>query len=430
MAPAFSNPPRIVRKLPTTTTQLQLNPTLGASVALVGSSLVGLQVDRWVPSGGILGTLLVAAGCSNTGLVPSVHPLYDACWTWVLPASLALLLLAYRPPPNKNVTSSSSISSCIRRVAGPFGMASIGSLLGCWISYQCALQLNWFGSKEYAKAAAGCLAASYVGGSVNLFATAKLIGAHPNLLGSMATADLLAMAIYFSILSATLEWKWLRSKFRGNQDNNLVETPLPDDNRILTSDETTTTMGSKLLASVPLLGVTWVIVLLANMVDTFMSQWIPGMACAFIAVVAPLLNSLVNQRTWWTPFPQVASPLGDFLFLTFFASIGMGANLQSALQLGPACLLFSVLALSIHLMVAILGSLPLSVELEDVWIASNAAIGGPATAAAFCSRMRKDPAKLRGRTLAATVWGVVGYAIGTSLGVTMYRLLGGGTMSL
>jgi uncharacterized membrane protein len=157
-----------------------------------------------------MGTLLVADGCSNTNLVPLVHPLYDACWTWVLPASLALLLLVYQPPPNKNVTSSSSISSCIRRMTGPFGMASIGLLLGCWISYQCALQLNWFGSKEYAKTATWCLVVSYVRGSVNLFATAKVIGAHPNLLGSMATADLLAMAIYFSILLATLEWnKWL-----------------------------------------------------------------------------------------------------------------------------------------------------------------------------------------------------------------------------
>ena len=68
----------------------------------------------------------------------------------------------------------------------------------------------------------------------------------------------------------------------------------------------------------------------------------------------------------------------------------------------------------------------LSLDLEDVWIASNAAIGGPVTAAAFCSRMKKrDPYKLQGRTIAATVWGVVGYAIGTFLGVLAYRTVGG-----
>lgn len=69
------------------------------------------------------------------------------------------------------------------------------------------------------------------------------------------------------------------------------------------------------------------------------------------------------------------------------------------------------------------GSAP-SLDLEDVWIASNAAIGGPATAAAFCGRMKnRDPNKLQGRTISATVWGVVGYAIGTIVGVNMYRMV-------
>ena len=53
----------------------------------------------------------------------------------------------------------------------------------------------------------------------------------------------------------------------------------------------------------------------------------------------------------------------------------------------------------------------------------NAAIGGPATAAAFCGQMRPDLGKLQGRTISATVWGVVGYAIGTIVGVSMmYRI--------
>lgn len=379
-ASAFSSPPTTVPKLrstKTTTKLLQLNPSVAASVALVGSSLVGISVDRWVPSAGILGTLLVATAASNTGIIPSVHPLYDICWTWVLPASLALLLSAYRPTttfnnkdPSAVSTSSSSIASCIRRVAGPFAWSCIGSLLGCWISYHVALQQKWFGCTEYAKAAAGCLAASYVGGSVNFFATAKIIGAHPSLLGSLATADLFVMAIYFSFLSSTLECKWLRSKF--SRDSNQVSSSekavsFGDTSSQQNDDSTRIKITSIFLASVPLLGVTWLIVLLANKVDAFLCQWIPGTACAVIAILAALFNSLVNQRQWWAPFRSASSFWGEFLFLMFFASIGIGANLQSILQLGPTSLLFSVLALSIHLMVTILGSLPLHVELEDVW---------------------------------------------------------------
>jgi uncharacterized membrane protein len=69
------------------------------------------------------------------------------------------------------------------------------------------------------------------------------------------------------------------------------------------------------------------------------------------------------------------------------------------------------------------------VGLEEAWIASNAAIGGPATAAAYvmnCMKGRsvRDDRLLQGRTIAATVWGVVGYAVGTVLGVAMYNWTG------
>ena len=50
-------------------------------------------------------------------------------------------------------------------------------------------------------------------------------------------------------------------------------------------------------------------------------------------------------------------------------------------------------------------------QLRHVLVASNAAIGGPATAAAFAGQQKT------GLTLAATLWGVVGYGVGTNLGI-------------
>jgi uncharacterized membrane protein len=362
--------------------------------------------------------------------------------------------------PKKDQTPT-PIALSIRRVAGPFAMASLGSLVGCWISYQCAVQWNWLAPASSARVATGCLAASYIGGSVNFFAAAKLLQAPADLLSSMAAADLLAMALYFSILDWTLEWKWLKSKFHQETPSlasssvsvsSEEEEETQQERPHITSSELlpTTSLRSQCLASVPLLGLTWAIVRLANGVEGVLGRWVPGVACAVIALVAPLVNSWASKTSrvvWWGPMADAASVLADVSFLTFFASIGMGANLlQSTLQMGPACLLFSLVALLVHLLVAVIGSSLLfsasksggggggvGVELEDVWIASNAAIGGPATAAAFCNRMRKNStsnaANLRGRTLAATVWGVVGYAIGTTLGVTLYRAIGGTILS-
>lgn len=501
------------RKTTDTNTQLFLHPTAGASLAIVGSSLFGMQISRIVPSGGILATLISAAIFGNvcTQWIPNKHPLYDLCFSLFLPGSLTLLLLAYRPPRNdidtdpdhcsnksnvnidyhkkSNYTTTTtttmddpnSISACVRRIAMPFLITSLASLLGCWLSYRCALTFRWFQefasngavvvgvekAREFARITTGCMSASYVGGSVNFMSTARIVGAPTDLMGSLVTADLFTMAIYFSFLSSSLDWEWLVSKFNpvpvqttGAAEQKIVDRKDKTNEKLgqwnnlesargeveaeVEIDETSTSiLNSFYLTSVPLLVSTFFIVQLANRVEDVVGRFIPGSACAFIAFVAPLLNSLVQAKNFWKPFSTAANIWSDFFFLSFFASIGVAANLSSALSMGPACILFSIISLTVHVVGTVSGCLlwkkvmsmffsgrkrhksnsAPSLELEDIWIASNAAIGGPATAAAFCSRMKRDPNKLQGRTISATVWGVVGYAIGTIVGVNMYRMV-------
>jgi uncharacterized membrane protein len=443
--------------------KLFVHPTVGASTALVGSSLIGMQISRRIPSGGILGTLISAALAGNifSQWIPSTHILYDTCFALFLPASLTLLLLSYQPPTLKERNNSdgvearttnkqleNSIAACILRVAAPFVIASLASLTGCWLSYRMATFFYWFGGNvERARMATACLAASYVGGSVNCMATARLVGIQADLLGSLVTADLLTMAVYFSFLSSSLDWPWLRAKFHPSkcETNSGADVftsiemsatrTINDSEGDLTLQDNHHTVASlsSILASIPLLLGTFVMVQLSNRVEDVLGRnLLPGTACAVLSAIAPLLNSMVNQRDWWKPFSVAATLWSDFFFLSFFASIGVCANLSSALSMGPACVLFSANALIVHVLVTVVGCLwwkrllhpnASSIQLEDVWIASNAAIGGPATAATFCSRMKRDPGKLQGRTISATVWGVVGYAIGTFLGVGMYRIV-------
>mmetsp|Transcript_24517 Transcript_24517/g.24783 ORF Transcript_24517/g.24783 Transcript_24517/m.24783 type:complete len:571 (+) Transcript_24517:89-1801(+) len=505
-----SNRLRIRSTAPSTTaTQLSLlHPTAGASLALIGSSLCGMQISRFIPSGGILGTLVSAAffgNCLTHWGIPNKHPLYDLCFTLFLPSSLTLLLLAYMPPTAKyidandhsNATTSAtdgdidsrgksnilatnthnSISTCIRRIAMPFLITSLASLLGCWLSYRCALVFRWFQfpaigvsstsarasavgkikAKELARITTGCMSASYVGGSVNFMSTARLIGAPADLLGSLVTADLFTMAIYFSFLSSSLDWEWLVSKFSFSTMTMTATTTttkeIKKEEEFLKSSENkpnlrftkkntssssspTSELNHLCLASIPLLLTTFLIVQMANRVEDIVGRFVPGTTCALIAIVTPILNSFVQDKTFWRPFSRVATLWSDFFFFSFFASIGVAANLSSTLSMGPTCLLFSTIALMVHVVGTVFGCLFWkrcmvmlghggTLDLEDVWIASNAAIGGPATAAAFCGRMKKrDPDKLRGRTISATVWGVVGYAIGTIVGVNMYRMVG------
>lgn len=248
-----------------------------------------------------------------------------------------------------------------------------------------------------------------------------------------------------------------------------------------TTSASTVSMGKEdnknVAVVLQLLGITTMIVAFANTVESWFNRWIPGTACGFIAILTPFVRSTltrlrrystrrrnptttdgttrddVSSSTTSSSSSSYARKMAEGCLLLFFASIGMGVDLKASLFLmGPECVLISTSALILHLIVTVIGThffLPCQswkITLEDVWIASNAAIGGPATAAAFVTRLltnkndcdntngpgRKpamtdnddDPTILvQGRTMAATVWGIVGYAIGTMIGVGLYRRL-------
>ena len=128
-------------------------------------------------------------------------------------------------------------------------------------------------------------------------------------------------------------------------------------------------------------------------------------------------------------------------FYLLFSAVGTSANLGRSMRGGPSALAFAFVALIVHSITVILGSwglLRLTTGIqqlrpgwEEVLTASNAAIGGPSTAAAFAVGLVPSEDGSDGKSLhrsalviGATVWGVVGYAIGTSCGVTIARFLG------
>jgi uncharacterized membrane protein len=254
--------------------------------------------------------------------------------------------------------------------------------------------------------AAACLMASFVGGSVNLLATADWLRVPSRIVTSLATADLAVMGVYFALLSMLLNSKTL-NRFFG-------DSPAPERSDEVASNSTP--MSQNVLSSVQASILAYGVTRLARWAEGQMSSVVPGLACAVICLVTPLIKQLFRGSSFAT------KSLSEFTFLLVFAAIGMTANLQTVLQNAPAYLVYSLVAVMIHLGVVLGGSKVLKllfpqVRLSEALVASNAAIGGPATAASFCNQAGGH------LTTAATVWGVVGYGLGTTLGVTAYRML-------
>ena len=430
--------------------------TWPAATGLIASSLVGIVSERTIlpPNSGILGTLVASAIMSNLGWVPATHVVYDLCWSLVLPVSLSFLML--QKPPQTGMNSNANAD--IPQVGLAFLVASLASFLGCTFSFfLCRLYPTlWFNPAD-AAIAAGCLCASYIGGSINFFATARLLLVQSSssslhstqhmtaLLSSMAAADLLVMALYLAWLSTALQARGLL-RFFGEEKMTLNVTSTGQDP--VANDELSTSRWSKTSAAVLVTLLAGSMAVVANAIERLLSPIVPGTACAVIAVLGAVWKRSIAQlslrrrfvvETWYN-MQHAAQYMASLSFQLFFAAVGMTANVGSALQTtGTSSLMFSMTAIITHILVTIgacrllnaLLSLLLTsassggdahtratvgtLKLRHVLVASNAAIGGPATAAAFAGQQKTD------LTVAATVWGVVGYGVGTNIGILASR---------
>ncbi len=446
------------KQIQTTSTCLPMisSSTIAAASCLGLSTSIGYHFESNVVT---LATASILSNFVMSGIVPTTHILYDACWTRFLPMSLAFTLL--KPQRKTSPTSSSSSSSSdtnmnydnnnnmfatskvketMKRVGLAFGVASVGSILGCIASFYLLPKSSSLSSSILA----GCLCASFIGGTVNFFSTARFFcptGSSHNemtsLLTSMATADVLIMALYFTLLSfVSRSTKLTKLFFTDKLRNDQSDTQKNSNNeRVVTTIELETDKKNSSLINSAVSGfkailLSGVLVDLASRMETFVTRWtrLPGTACAIIAFGATFFRR-------WTKTDdsteKVYSTLSDLGLHLLFAAIGATANIKTAtLQHGPYTLAFGTLALGIHIVFTFFGSFLLNewrscqLTLEQIVIASNAAIGGPATAAAFASNIKAckedDQSAL---VLAATFWGVTGYAMGTTIGVLLTKML-------
>jgi Protein of unknown function (DUF819) len=463
------------------------------------STLLGAKADRSrgaVAGSGILVTLvsasLFSALLGRTTAGKCLGTLRDVGWEVLLPSSLVFLLLSLGQESEMSQSNDSaaldlssgkstvgdpifSPSVAIQRLALPFVVACVGSVAGCAASFfvsrqwwmlspsssgRSAAAMRMLMPPADAAVAASCLAASFVGGSVNFFATAAIVvgpRATPHaraLVSSMASVDLVVMAVYFASLGSMLQSKTLKRWFGEDPEvhaesppasspsaagqrslDGAKRVPIVDRNRMQRwkSNGVGIVLASALALHV---------VRLARFVERLLAPIVPGTACAFIAIAIPALQrfSITKRAAIWTNMQRVSRPLATYSFLWLFATIGMSVDIAETLREGPACLAFSIAALLGHMGVTLLGcwllgwqqrhrrgltgetgGIKSAIRLEEALIASNAAIGGPATAAAFCGQLPDSNRRKAGLTVAATAYGVVGYGIGTTIGVTMFR---------
>jgi len=188
----------------------------------------------------------------------------------------------------------------------------------------------------------------------------------------------------------------------------------------------------------------WSIIALSEMFEE--RSGTPGGGIAVISTMSFIASKVLSffyQVDSRAEVRNVTKQLSDICYYMVLSVIGVSMNIGQLAFYGwwSSCssLMFALVPLLVHFLVLLIGSmgmmhiLPnLKFGIDQIAAASNAAICGPFTAAALVAKLSSGDSKnnrgsldtkLKGLALAATFWGVVGYAIATNIGVAVCKAL-------
>jgi uncharacterized membrane protein len=376
-------------------------------------SIILEQRYNWAAkiSGAIIG-LIGAIILSNTGVIPTASPVYDAVWIFIIPLAIPLLLFHVN---FKKIWQESG------RLLILFLISSVGTVAGVIISF--------FLLKDHIRVLdkiGAMLSASYVGGGVNFAAMAAKFEAPGEMVSSAVVADNLMMAIYFIVLMMIPAMGFFRRRFNAPHVEKVESGRMREEGKTLAESfwERKDISLKDIALSV---GTAFLLVMVSFKIAEFLDGLIPsGEETSFFI---NLLNGLFGDKYLMLTtltflalalFPKYfesingSQEIGTFLIYLFFVVIGIPASIPLIVQNAPLLLVFVFIIVVVNLAVSLTAGKLLKYDLEEILLASNANVGGPTTAAAMA--IAKGWKDLIGPIL---VVGTLGYIIGNYIGTTL-----------
>jgi len=342
---------------------------------------------RW---GARLSGAVIAIGVtfvlSNLRVIPVEAPAYSMVWSYIVPLAIPLLLFQ------------ADLKRIIKE-AGPtlvaFAAGAVGTVIGTIVAFS-TIPLG-----EESWKLAGIFCSTYVGGSMNFVATAEALGLRSgDMLTAGFAADNLVMALYFLLLFALPNSRWLQRFFptrRVGPEIGTMQISVSSDDR------------PELKGMAAALAVAAILCWAGFSCEHLLK--LQGSGILFLTAMAVLLATLFPT---WVGKLRGAADLGNLLMHVFFAVIGASANIAAVLRVGPMLFVFAAVILSIHLLVILFAGKLFRLDLAEIVIASNANMGGPTTAAAMAVARR-----WQALLIPAILCGTLGYAVATFIGVAV-----------
>lgn len=354
---------------------------------------------KWFgPISGVLMVILVMALIVSIGIVPSASdpkievPVYQFVFNYVVPLAIPLLLF------NADIKRIIQESG---RLLGLFLIGSFGVVLGALL----ASFIVPIGTETYK--VTGTFIGTYTGGSVNFMAVASTLDfLQSPLFPATIAVDNVFTNLYIAFLFFMPTVAWLKRRFSSTSPaEDLILEPIQPDEAI-----------HPLLESIAM-------VMAVSGIICGIGFWLAPVIGGWLTTDIPLDLLIISLITlifanifpnWFSRFEQIAYDVGLWLMYIFLGVIGAASNLREMFTATPSILIFAAITLFVHLVTILIGGKMLGATLEEIAIASTANAGGPSTAAPMAASFNMKKA-----VTPAVLIGVMGYVIGTFLGIAV-----------
>lgn len=292
-----------------------------------------------------------------------------------------------------------------------FFVGAIATIVGTLVAYP-LLPLKSLGP-DVGWRVACALAARHIGGAINFVAVADTLNVGGSAVSAAIAADNVVVALYFAFLFSIAKQGTPADAPPAEDGKEIVVTDPGDigsaDDGL---DDSTITLSSLGMAL--------------------------SVASCLVTAGGILTNAILPAGTSSLPLTSVLTVLSATLFPSFFSSIraagtavgitfiqmffaasGAAGSIQLVLKSAPSLFFFSALQIGVHFATLMaLGRGLFRLPPRELYLASNANVGGPTTAAAMAQA--KDWKRL---VLPALLIGILGYATATAIALALGPVL-------
>jgi len=340
---------------------------------------------------------------SNTGLLPTESPLYTFVRTYLLPASLVLLVLSVDLP---------AIARLGRHAVLIFLAGTAGIVVGGPLAY---LALGWLVPEQLGDQAWKGLAAlsgSWIGGSANMVAIGESVGVEKSTLSMMVVVDVAVSNVWTAVLLA-FAGREKAMDARIHADRTLLEKVRQEAEHLQAASARPTTLQDLMWMVAIGLGVTVACTALAGELPDF-----GGVVSGFTWVV--LLVTTVGVVLSFTPVRRLegagASRVGQLLLYLLVATIGAQAEIRRLVD-APALVAIGAVWMAFHAGAILLARRLMRAPIFFAAVGSQANVGGTASSSVMAAAFHPALAPV------GVLLAVLGYVLGTYGGLLTAVLL-------